>query len=395
MLPLQGKYNSAKVFTDNIDQETIGQIINFLNLEFIKDSKIRIMPDCHKGKGCVVGTTLTVKDKIIPGMIGVDIGCGMYAVKLQETEIDLQKLDKVINEKIPSGGSLRSQSNYSFPTLKNMYCRVNLDLASRSIGTLGGGNHFIEVDKDSNGNLWLVIHSGSRHVGTEVCMFYQKTGYKVLRENFIQEKIDATIPKLKEKGLTKDIENTIKVIQMQFPPVPEELAYIEGNLFDNYLNDMRITQDYAANNRKVMADIIIRELGLHVVESFDTPHNYVDVDNMILHKGSISAQLGERSIIPMNMRDGSLLCVGKGNEDWNYSAPHGAGRMFSRAEAKELIDLEEYKKSMEGIYTSSVLESTVDESPFVYKPIEEIMKNIKDTVEVTEIIRPIYNFKAH
>ena len=395
MIPLQGKYNSAKVFTDNVDSETIGQIINFLNLECIKDAKIRIMPDCHAGKNCVVGTTMTITDNVIPGMIGVDIGCGMYAVKLKETEIDLKKLDEIVNEKIPSGGSMHDKAINTFTKLNDMYCRVDKDLAYRSIGTLGGGNHFIEVDRDTQGNLWLVIHSGSRHVGTEVCMFYQKTGYKVLREKFIEDKIAATIPNLQAKGLTADIENTIKVLKMQYPPYPEELAYLEGDLFNKYLEDMRIAQEYAQFNRKTMANCIINGLNLHIEDEFDTPHNYIDVDNMILHKGSISAQKGERSIIPMNMRDGSLLCIGKGNEDWNYSAPHGAGRMFSRADAKELIDLEEYKKSMEGIYTSSVMESTIDESPMVYKPIEEIMENIKDTVEVTEVIKPIYNYKAH
>ena len=395
MIPLQGKYNSAKVFTDNVDSETIGQIINFLNLECIKDAKIRIMPDCHAGKNCVVGTTMTITDNVIPGMIGVDIGCGMYAIKLEETDMDLKKLDEIVNTRIPSGGSMHDKAINTFTKLNDMYCRVDKDLAYRSIGTLGGGNHFIEVDRDTQGNLWLVIHSGSRHVGTEVCMFYQKTGYKVLREKFIEDKIDATIPNLQAKGLTADIENTIKVIKMQYPPYPEELAYLEGDLFNKYLEDMRIAQEYAQFNRKTMANCIINGLNLHIEDEFDTPHNYIDVDNMILHKGSISAQKGERSIIPMNMRDGSLLCIGKGNEDWNYSAPHGAGRMFSRADAKELIDLEEYKKSMEGIYTSSVMESTIDESPMVYKPIEEIMENIKDTVEVTEVIKPIYNYKAH
>lgn len=395
MIPLQGKYNSTKVLTDNIDSETIGQIINFLNLECVKDAKIRIMPDCHVGKSCVVGTTMTITDKVIPGMIGVDIGCGMYAVKLEATDLNLQKLDEIVNTRIPSGGSMHDKALTTFHKLNDMYCRVDKDLAYRSIGTLGGGNHFIELDRDSQGNLWLVIHSGSRHVGTEVCMFYQKTGYKVLREKFISDKIEATVAELQNKGLYNDIENTVKCIQMQYPPFPEELAYLEGDLFNKYLEDMRIAQEYAQFNRKTMAECIIKELQLHVIDEFDTPHNYIDVTHMILHKGSISAQKGERSIIPMNMRDGSLMCIGKGNEDWNYSAPHGAGRMFSRADAKELIDMSEYRQAMEGIYTSSVLESTIDEAPMVYKPIEEIVENIQDTVEITDIIKPVYNFKAH
>lgn len=395
MIPLEGKYNTAKVFTDNIDQATISQIIELLNQEFVAENQIRIMPDCHAGKGCVVGTTMTLKDKVVPNLVGVDIGCGMYAIKLEETEIDMQKLDDVINNYVPSGFSIHEHAIRKFDGLKDLICDVNVDNANKSIGSLGGGNHFIEIDKDSTDNLWLVIHCGSRHLGIEICEHYQKAGYKSIRENYVDCKIKDTIADLKSRGLQKDIENTIKVLKMQAPHIPEHLAYVEGEVFNAYINDMRITQAYAKLNRQTIADIILTRMGLHAVESFDTIHNYIDTEHMILRKGSISAQLGERVLIPMNMRDGSLICVGKGNPDWNYSAPHGAGRIMSRAQAKDNVDFDEFKHSMKGIFSTSVVQATIDEAPMVYKPMAEIMENIKDTVDIVDVIKPIYNFKAH
>ncbi len=395
MIELKGKYNTAKVFTNNIDAETTSQVTELLNQKFVSGSKIRIMPDCHAGKGCVIGTTMTLTDKVVPNLVGVDIGCGMYALKLEEKDLDMKLLDEVINTKVPSGFSIHDRAVTKFDKLKDIRCNINIDNANRSIGSLGGGNHFIEIDRDKDDALWLVIHCGSRHLGIEVCNYYQKSGFKAIRHDDIEAKIKSTIADLKARGLEKDIENTIKVIKMQYPNIPEHLAYVESQLFNDYIHDMKITQEYAKLNRSTIADIIIRAMNLHPVDSFDTIHNYIDIDNMILRKGSISAQKGERVLIPMNMRDGSLICIGKGNPDWNYSAPHGAGRIMSRSEAKESVNFDAFKESMNGIYSTSVVESTIDESPMVYKPMNEIIENIKDTVEVIDIIKPIYNFKAH
>lgn len=394
-ISLTGKYNTAKVFTDNIDSETISQVITLLNQEFTKDLQIRIMPDCHAGKGCVVGTTMTLKDKVIPNTVGVDIGCGMLAVKLEESEIDLKLLDETINANVPSGFGTHKRPVVNFDKLKDILCVIDINNANRSIGTLGGGNHFIEVDRDKDGSLWLVIHTGSRHLGIEVCKHYQKAGFALLHSTNLNEKIKNTISELKKRKLEREIENTVKILRMQAPKIPEDLCYVEGQMFDNYIHDMHITQEFAKLNRKTIADIITSAMNLHPIDSFDTIHNYIDAENMILRKGSISAQLGERIIIPMNMRDGSLICIGKGNPDWNYSAPHGAGRIMSRSQAKQNVEFNDFKESMQGIYSTSVVESTIDESPMVYKPIQEIMSNITDTVDVIDVIRPIYNFKAH
>ena len=396
MFELHGKYNTCKVFTDNCDNETISQVTELLNQASVKNSKIRIMPDTHAGKGCVIGTTMTLTDKVIPNLVGVDIGCGMYALKLEETEIDYAKLDKVIRQYVPSGFNIHERSiNCDFePYLKEIIASINIDRAMKSIGTLGGGNHFIEVDRGNDGHLWLVIHTGSRHLGTEVCKHYQDLAYNTIRNNGIKEKIDATIAKLKAEGKQHEIENTIKIIKMQAGPVPKDLCYVEDENFDHYIHDMKITQKFAVTNRKTIAGTIIKYMDLHVIRDFQTIHNYIDTDNMILRKGSVSAELNEELIIPMNMRDGSLICIGKGNPDWNYSAPHGAGRIMSRGKAKETISLTEFEKSMKGIYTTSVTQSTIDESPMVYKPMQEIIDNIGDTVDIIDIIKPVYNFKA-
>lgn len=388
---LNGKYNTCEVFTNNIDNETISQIISLLNMPYIKGETVRIMPDCHAGKGCVIGTTMTLNNQcVVPNLVGVDIGCGMHALKLEETDIDLKELDKNINEKVPSGFSVHEHPIITFDKLKDIRCNINIDNANRSLGSLGGGNHFIEVDKDKEGCLWLVIHTGSRHLGIEVCKYYQEAG----KNNDLRKEIENTISDLKNKGLEKEIESTIKKIKEKTPVIPKELAYIDGKLFEDYIHDMKITQEYAKLNRQTIAKIIMETMNLHIVDSFDTIHNYIDTDNMILRKGSISAQKDEKVIIPMNMRDGSLICVGKGNPNWNYSAPHGAGRIMSRGKAKDNISLAEFQNTMNGIYSSSVCESTIDEAPQVYKPMKEIIDNIKDTVDIIDIIKPIYNFKA-
>ena len=400
MIELKGKHNNCKVFTDNIDNETIGQLIALMNQSSVADSQIRIMPDTHAGKGCVIGTTMTISDKVIPNLVGVDIGCGMAVAELKETRIDLPKLDSVINKKVPSGFSIRDKAHKFLRNinLEELYCykNINVDRAEKSLGTLGGGNHFIEVDINENGQLYLVIHTGSRNLGKQVAEYYQDLAWKGLKNGNKGELIKAKIEELKVAGRQSEIEAEITKIQSTVESVPKELAYCDGELFDKYIHDMKITQEYAYWNREAILDTIVDEMHLHVVEQWQTIHNYIDTENMILRKGSVSAQAGEKLIIPINMRDGSLICIGKGNTDWNYSAPHGAGRLMSRSEAKQSITLSEFKKTMKeaGIYSTSVNQSTIDESPMAYKPMQEIIDNIKDTVEIIDIIKPIYNFKA-
>lgn len=382
MLELKGKYNTAKVFTDNVDNETISQVIELLNQDYINDAKIRIMPDCHAGAGCVIGTTMTISDKVCPNLVGVDIGCGMLAVRIAEKDVDLPKLDDVINTYVPAGFNVNNEPLGNFNHLNGLVAPADLPLAYRSIGSLGGGNHFIELDKDEDGNLWLVIHTGSRHLGLEVAKYYQEFAYKQLKDLDVGDKIKTVIADLKAKGREKEIEKTIKVLKMQEPHIPKSLCYVSGQTFKDYIHDMEIVQKHAELNRKYIADTVIEKMGWHICEKFQTIHNYIDTKNLILRKGSVSARDGEKLIIPINMRDGSLICVGKGNPDWNYSAPHGAGRILSRSEAKDAVGIDEFRESMKGIYSSSVMESTIDESPMVYKPMEEIMENIKDTVDI-------------
>lgn len=408
MIELKGKYNSAKVFTDNIDNATISQLISLLNQKSVEGSRIRIMPDTHAGAGCVIGTTMTLKDKVVPNLTGVDIGCGMLAIKLKEKRIDLPNLDSVIRKYVPSGGEVNENSKEDKTSLnvRDLRCfgkpkaKIRPELAYHSVGTLGGGNHFIEVDKDSDNNLWLVIHTGSRHLGMEICNYYQDMGYEALKEkvNLKKEKIKVIIQELKSQGREKEISSKLaefnKNYNAQNPDIPHELAYVEDELFKDYIHDMDIVQKHASCNRNEIARVILKYAKLHEEERFETIHNYIDIENMILRKGSISAQKGEKVIIPMNMRDGSLICIGKGNEDWNFSAPHGAGRLMSRSEAKESISMKDFKESMKNIFSTSVNKSTIDESPFAYKPMDEIIQNIQDTVEIIDIIKPIYNFKA-
>ena len=549
MLELKGKYNSCKVFTDDIDSETISQLTSLLNQEFVSDSQIRIQPDTHAGKGCVIGTTMTIMDKVVPNLVGVDIGCftgdtkvwlsagyyesikalvgknfivdsfdeeqkcfvhskavavktrenaklvsvtyrskltknttivrctpdhkflvstdtscnysdvtwveakdlikdmrlvseddyvyvesvtelqekedvyclivddthnfvldggiivhncGMRAVKLADKSIDLPNLDSVIHKYIPAGFDIHKEAIAS-SRVADILAPVNIDKALKSLGTLGGGNHFIEVDVDKNGDYWLVIHTGSRHLGIEVCDYYQNLAYEKLKlkqhdGKTIQELSRELVDEYTKAGRKKEISKALTKLRSDYKAthvtVPFELAYLEGQAMQDYLHDMKLAQEHAKINRETIAKQILKYAKLTGVESFDTIHNYIDVDNMILRKGSISAQSGEKVIIPMNMRDGSLICIGKGNPDWNYSAPHGAGRILSRSKAKDTISMTEYQESMKGIYTTSVNRGTIDESPMAYKPIEEIMKNIEDTVEIVDVIKPVYNFKA-
>lgn len=395
MLYLNGKYNTAEIFTDSLDSETISQLLTLLNQEFVSGSKIRIMPDTHAGAGCVIGTTMTISDKVVPNLVGVDIGCGMFAAKLEEKEISFDKLDRVIRENIPSGMNIRDRAITKDINIKDIIATINIDRGFRSIGTLGGGNHFIEVDIDKDGYYWLVVHTGSRHLGLEVAKFYQELAWKKLKNRDINAKIKITIEKLKAEGKDRDIENTIKILRMQNGLIPKDLCYVEGEDFDNYIHDMEITQRFADLNRTVIVDMIVSKMGFHIKSSFQTIHNYIDIDNMILRKGAVSAQEGETLIIPMNMRDGSLICVGKGNDDWNCSAPHGAGRILSRSQARAQLTLDAYEDSMKAVYTTCVNHETIDESPMAYKPMQEIINHVQDSVEIIDIIKPKYNFKAN
>ncbi len=398
MIEIQGKFNTAKIFTDVVDNASITQVQELCNQAFTAGSRIRLMPDIHAGKGCTIGTTMTITDKVVPNLVGVDIGCGMETTRIQESYMELQKLDKLIYEKIPSGFSIRDRAHryLSQIDLNELCCAKHVDLlrAEKSIGTLGGGNHFIEVDKDDEGNLYIVVHSGSRHLGVEVASYYQEAGYKVLNRTD-DASIEAIIAQMKAEGREKEIQKTLKKLKnLKQTGIPKALAYVSGELFEQYLHDMKIVQRFAMLNRQAMVDEIVCGLGLHVEEQFTTVHNYIDTESMILRKGAVSARSGEKLLIPINMRDGSLICVGKGNEDWNFSAPHGAGRLMSRAEAKRRFDITGFRQEMDGIYTTSVNESTLDECPMAYKGMDDILSNIGPTVDVAKIIKPIYNFKA-
>lgn len=365
MLTIKGKANQAIIYTNNLDSETKRQITELCDQDFLKNSIIRIMPDVHAGKGCTIGTTMTLKDKVVPNMVGVDIGCGMEVSVLANKNINLEELDRAIRKLIPSGFNIRKTEHayvkeVPFSKLKSRK-HLNIERGQLSIGTLGGGNHFIEVNKDSKGTLYLVIHSGSRNLGNQVAEHYQKLAIK----------------------------------QHASSQIPKDLAYLDGQDFADYIHDMKIMQAYAVINRKAITDEIVRAMGLVVTEQFTTIHNYIDVKNMILRKGAISAQKGEKVIIPINMRDGSIIAVGKGNPDWNYSAPHGAGRVMSRKQARANLNLQEFRAEMENVYTTCVNKSTLDEAPMAYKPIDEIIEAIHDTVDIIDVIKPIYNFKAN
>ena len=398
MIELTGRYNSAKIFTDTADEASVSQVRLLLDQEFAAGSRIRMMPDIHAGAGCTIGTTMTITDKIVPNLVGVDIGCGMETAVIREKHLELQKLDKLIYEKIPSGFQIREQTHPYFDELdlEDLYCssRVNLGRAEKSLGTLGGGNHFIEVDRDDEGNLYLVIHSGSRHLGVEVAGYYQEEGYRALNGT-TKKDIEKLITDYKTQGRDKEIQSSIEALKSTVhTEIPKTLAYVSGELFDQYIHDMKIVQQYAQLNRQAMLHVILKGMKLHVTEQFTMIHNYIDTDAMILRKGAVSAKKGEKLLIPINMRDGSLVCTGKGNEDWNQSAPHGAGRLMSRAAAKQSFTVSEFKKQMDGIYSTSVNKETLDECPMAYKGMDDIAKNITDTAHIVKRIRPIYNFKA-
>lgn len=407
-----------KIFTDNIEQEAIDQINTLLEQPAFTDCKVRIMPDVHAGAGCVIGFTADLGDKVIPNIVGVDIGCGMFTVELGRidtgingktdssivnyvTDIDYEKLDNVIRTCIPSGRNVHEEINYIFPELKNLRCYnklKNIDWLERSMGTLGGGNHFIEIDEGFEGRKYLVIHTGSRNLGKQVADYYQNLAVELMigRDKLAYER-DRLIAEYKDQGRSSEIQDAIKELRNTWRKktndIPKELCYLTGKYRDDYIYDMKICQRFAKQNRLMIALKIMLSMGWYSIDLFETVHNYIDESNMI-RKGAISAKKGEKVLIPINMRDGSLLCVGKGNEDWNCSAPHGAGRIMSRSKARESISMESFRESMTGIYTTSVCESTIDESPMAYKSMNEIINNIKDTVDILDVLKPVYNFKA-
>ncbi len=404
MKEIIGKYSTAKVFTDKVDELSIKQIETLCNQEFTSGAKIRLMPDVHAGAGCTIGTTMTITDKIVPNLVGVDIGCGMETVmfkagsKVAET-FNPAVLDSVIRKNIPCGYDIRKEPHpYSQEVeVEKVRGQFSKARAIRSVGTLGGGNHFIEADRDDDGNLYIVVHSGSRHAGLEIAEYYQEEAWKQLNHNQKKD-LDELIIQLKAEGRSNEIQERLSDMKSQIlTTIPKDLAYVSGSLFDDYINDMGIMQHFAMINRKAMMDEILKGLGIaenEIAEQFTTIHNYIDIHNMILRKGAVSAQNGEKLLIPINMRDGSLICIGKGNEDWNCSAPHGAGRIMSRRQAKKTLDLEEFKAEMTGIYSTTVNLDTIDEAPMAYKTMDDIVANISPTADIVKTIKPIFNFKA-
>lgn len=400
MIEIIGKHNKAICYTNSVEDKAIEQIKMVCDMEEFKDEKIRIMPDVHAGKGCTIGTTMTVTDKVVPFMVGVDIGCGMYTVDLGIIDIDLEAFDKAAHG-IPSGRNVWEgrQERFDLTALRCYRDLKETKRLERSLGTLGGGNHFIEIDTDEDGRKYLVIHSGSRNLGTQVADHYGgiAVDLNMGKEEYFKKR-DELIKTYKEDGRRSEIQGALKVLKNEFKAkelsLPNDLCYLYGDFMEDYLHDLDICQRFALRNREKMAEIILEKMGFAPVEVFHTIHNYIDVDEMILRKGSVSAKKGEKLLIPINMRDGSLICVGKGNEDWNNSAPHGAGRLMSRTSAFERLTMEEFEKEMKGIYSSCIRPETLDESPMAYKSMEEIVENIEPTADIIKKIKPIYNFKA-
>lgn len=402
MFTIKGKYSEIKIFASIIEDEALNQLYQMANHPVTEGCNVAVMPDVHAGKGSTIGYTQTLKDRVIVSTVGVDIGCGMLVLKVSKDFImDLPKLDKVIHQKIPSGMNHRdSKHPFADKThLQDLICPVNAEKLLLSVGSVGSGNHFIEVDTDENGDYYIVIHSGSRHLGIEVAKYHQNKAIEYWMEGGVKFSIGRSklIQDLKSSGRQAEIAEALKKYDEKKVKMPTELAYLEGSLMEDYLHDMKIAQEYAVLNREAMLDVIISEMGIkkrHILDKFCTIHNYIDLDNMILRKGAISLQKDELAIIPINMADGSLIVKGKGNSDMNCSGPHGAGRLMSRSKAKETLKIEDYKASMEGIYTTCVGAATIDEAPMAYKPIESILENIKDNADVVNWIHPIYNFKS-
>ena len=400
MTEIVGIYNTAKCFATTIDDGALEQIQSVCDTEAFANSRIRIMPDVHAGKGCTIGTTMTVTDKVSPSMVGVDIGCGMYTVHLGKMDIDLPAFDEAAHT-IPCGFDVWEgrQERFDLTVLRCYRQLKDSKRLERSLGTLGGGNHFIEIDESEGGEKYLVIHSGSRNLGTQVADYYQQIAVDLNmgKEDFFRQR-DEIIRTYKEQGRRTEIQATLKAMAKEWeaktPTLPRDLCYLWGSFMEDYLHDVDICQKFAARNREKMAGILLSKMGLTPLDAFHTVHNYIDVEEMILRKGAVSAKAGEKLLIPINMRDGALICVGKGNEDWNCSAPHGAGRLMSRSAAFERLTMAEYEAEMAGIYSTCVVANTLDESPMAYKRIDEIVENIGDTAEILCRVKPIYNFKA-
>lgn len=412
MFELYGKFTNAKIFATTVESEAIAQIQNMINQPLSEGSQVRIMADTHAGAGCTIGTTMTIHDRVCPNLVGVDLNCGMLTVQLKEKadEINFAALDNAIRRLVPSGKNVHTEIRPGATRFraKNLKCFgkpgacISEDKAFQSVGTLGGGNHFIEIDKDEDDNAYLVIHTGSRHLGKEVAKYYQNLAVsRVFEPNknpaFLAKK-QAMIEEYKASGRQKEIQSAIKDLYHDFaknhPKVQKSLAFLTGEDMADYIHDVKIVQEFAQDNRAEIARLILMGANLTEVSCFETVHNYIDTEHMILRKGAVSAQKNEILLIPINMRDGSLICRGKGNPDYNFSAPHGAGRLMSRSKAKENLSMDDFKDSMKGIYTTSVNTSTIDESPMAYKPVDEILENIKDTVDILKVIKPVYNFKA-
>lgn len=382
--------NDIKIFASIVDDKTKEQVEQLAQSDAYKGCRIRVMPDCHAGKGCTIGSVIEYKDRVVPNTVGVDIGCGMLVIELGKVDINLGLLDCIINQKIPSGFNVHQEPCTTFD-MEFIADIKDKKYIQCSLGTLGGGNHFIELDEDDEGNKYLVIHSGSRNLGVQVCDYWQnKAISKLTDDSYLRQDI---IARLKSEGRQNEISEELK--KLKRPTINSDLAYVEGEDLNGYLHDMRLCQEFASLNRDIMSQIIVSELGItHAVKFWTTIHNYIDIPSRTIRKGAISAKNNEKMLIPMNMRDGSLICRGKGNPDWLFSAPHGAGRIMSRMQAKNSLKLEDFQKSMDGIFTTSVCEQTIDEAPMVYKDMKQIMQDIVPTVEVLKVIKPLYNFKA-
>lgn len=398
MLEIKGKVNTALCYANIIEDEAVEQIRRMCDYEFTEGSRIRIMPDVHAGKGCTIGTTMTVKDKAVPNIVGVDIGCGMYTVDLGKADLDFEKIDEAAHF-IPSGMNIweGKQEKFDLQALRCYRELRNTKWLERSLGTLGGGNHFIEIEQGGDGTKYLVIHTGSRNLGKQVAEIYQQLAVDLNKgkETYFKQR-DEIIRTYKEQGRRKEIQAALEEIawKKREATMPEDLCFLYGSWFEDYLHDVEICQRFARRNREKIAEILLGRTGMTGSGAFHTIHNYIDTEEMILRKGAIAAHKGEKVLIPINMRDGSILATGRGNEDWNYSAPHGAGRLMSRTKAKNTLSMEEYREVMEGIYTTSVNEATLDEAPMAYKSLDDIIGVIRESVDITEVLKPVYNFKA-
>ena len=399
-MEIRGRCGVAIVYAKVIEEEAIAQIRRMCDYEFTEGVSIRIMPDVHWGKGCTIGTTMTVRDKVVPNLVGVDIGCGMYTVDLGKGEIDLTRFDEAAHY-VPSGRNLWDGRQEKFDLLGLRCYRALKDTKriARSLGTLGGGNHFIEIDRSADGTNYLVIHTGSRNLGKQVAEYYQNIAIDLSHgKDELFRARDELIRRYKAEGRRSELQEALKDLNRAFKAraaeIPADLAFLFVSYLEDYLHDIEICQSFARRNREVVARVLLERAGLRAGEAFHTVHNYIDTDERILRKGAIAAHAGERVLIPINMRDGSILAVGRGDPDWNWSAPHGAGRLMSRTAAKENLSMEEFRETMVDVYTTAVNENTLDEAPMAYKSLADIIDVIEDSVDVIEVLKPIYNFKA-